>query len=152
LITCGGTLDSTMLESDALLLLDDELCGAALRIARGIEVNDETLALDLIRRVGASPSGNYLAEAHTVRRFRHEHFIPELLPREAYEVWLRAGALTALDRARERVRELLAQHQPRQLNAAMEEELDRYRKMVAARTLEDFLRFESDEFQSWTGL
>jgi trimethylamine--corrinoid protein Co-methyltransferase len=40
LITCAGTLDSTMLESHALLMLDDEICGAAVRMARGIDVND----------------------------------------------------------------------------------------------------------------
>jgi trimethylamine---corrinoid protein Co-methyltransferase len=33
LITCGGTLDGTMLESETLLMVDDELCGAALRVA-----------------------------------------------------------------------------------------------------------------------
>ncbi len=41
-------------------MLDDELCGAALRMARGIEVNDETLALDLIKEIGFS--GNYLTQ------------------------------------------------------------------------------------------
>ena len=55
-----------MLESEALLMLDDELCGAALRVARGIEVDEGTLALDLIKQIGST--GNYLAEEHTVRR------------------------------------------------------------------------------------
>ncbi len=41
-ITCAGTLDSSMLESDALLVMDDEICGAALRMRRGIEVNETT--------------------------------------------------------------------------------------------------------------
>jgi len=51
LITCAGTLDGTMLEDHALLMLDDEICGAAMRLARGIEVNDDTLALDLIKQI-----------------------------------------------------------------------------------------------------
>ena len=79
-ITCAGTLDGTMLESEPLLLLDDELCGAALRMARGIEVTDDTLALDLIRRVGYG--GNYFAENHTVDHYRSEHYIPRLAVRE----------------------------------------------------------------------
>ncbi|NIV29924.1 MAG: hypothetical protein GWN58_10595 [Anaerolineae bacterium] len=91
-ITCGGTLDSTMLESDALLMLDDELCGAALRLARGVEVSDDTLALDLIRQIDST--GNYLAEEHTARHFRTEHFIPDLLPREPYDAWEKAGSLS----------------------------------------------------------
>jgi hypothetical protein len=40
-ITCGGTLDSTMLESPLLLALDDEICGMLLRIGSGIAVDDE---------------------------------------------------------------------------------------------------------------
>jgi trimethylamine--corrinoid protein Co-methyltransferase len=149
-ITCGGTLDGTMLESDALLMLDDELCGAALRVARGIEVNDDSLALDLIKRVGSS--GNYLAEEHTVRRFRQEHFIPKLLPREPYEAWEKAGERIALDYAKERVREVLGQHRPRQLDPALEQELGEYRRMVAERPLDEFYLYELEDKQDWTAL
>jgi trimethylamine--corrinoid protein Co-methyltransferase len=87
LITCGGTLDSTMIESDPLLIIDDELCGSLLRMRRGIEVNEKTLAIDLIQRIGFS--GHYLAEDHTVSNFRKEHFIPQLAVREPYEAWIK---------------------------------------------------------------
>jgi trimethylamine--corrinoid protein Co-methyltransferase len=150
-ITCGGTLDGTMLESDAVLLLDDELCGAAVRLARGIEVNDDTLALDLIKQVSGA-SGNYLAQEHTVRRFRQEHFIPKLLPREPYDTWEKSGSRTALDLARERVREIVAQHRPRTLDPAMEQELDAYRHMVASRSLDEFYLYEMEDKQDWTTL
>ena len=149
-VTCGGTLDGTMLESDAMLMLDDELCGAALRVARGIEVDDGTLALDLIKRVGFS--GNYLAEEHTVRRFRMEHYIPSLLPREPYDAWEKAGGRSALDLARDRVREVLAKHQPRELDPAMEQELEGYRQMVADRPLDEFYLGELAERQDWENL
>ncbi len=149
-ITCGGTLDGTMLESDALLMLDDELCGAALRIARGIKVDESSLALELIKRVGFS--GNYLAEEHTVRRFRAEHFIPELLPREPYDAWEKAGERSALDCARDRVREVLANHRPRRLDPALEQELDGYRHMVAQRPLDEFYLHELAERQDWDTL
>jgi trimethylamine--corrinoid protein Co-methyltransferase len=149
-VTCGGTLDSTMLESDALLMLDDELCGAALRLARGVDVNSDTLAVDLIRQIGFS--GNYLAEEHTARHFRKEHFIPNLLPREPYDAWEKAGARSALDRAKERVREILAKHQPRELDPAMEQELAAYRQMVAERPLDDFYLYELEERQDWGNL
>jgi trimethylamine--corrinoid protein Co-methyltransferase len=152
LITCAGTLDGTMLESEAMLMLDDELCGAALRLARGIEVDEQSLALDLIQEVAGSPSGNYLASDHTVRRFRQEHFIPNLLPREPYDAWERAGRQNALDRARERVREALADHQPRQLDPALERELDGYRQMVAARELDEFYLHELADRQDWDNL
>jgi trimethylamine---corrinoid protein Co-methyltransferase len=152
LITCGGTLDGTMLESEAMLMLDDELCGAALRLARGIEVDDQSLAVGLIKEVAGSPSGNYLAADHTVRHFRREHFIPDLLAREPYDAWERAGCQSALDRARERVRKVLAGHQPRQLDPAMVQELNAYRQMVAARELDEFYLYELADRQDWANL
>jgi trimethylamine--corrinoid protein Co-methyltransferase len=139
-----------MLESHALLMLDDELCGAALRVARGIQVDDEALALDLIKQIGFS--GNYLAQDHTVRHFRSEHFIPALLPREPYDRWEEGGSRSALDYARERARELLARHQPRQLDPALEQELDAYRQMVAQRSLDEFYLHELEEKQTWDAL
>lgn len=147
LITCAGTLDSTMMESDALLLIDDELCGAALRLRRGIEVNPETIALDVIRRVNFR--GNYLAEPHTVQHYRQEHFIPRLLPREPLEAWEKAGSRTAIEHARERVQKILAAHQPRRLDPAVEAGLDQFRQMVAQRPLEEFYAAELEENQHY---
>ncbi len=147
LITCGGTLDSSMLESDALLLLDDDLCGAALRIQRGIEVNDDSLAVDLIRQVGFG--GNYIAEAHTVQNYRKEHYLPKLLPRLPYETWVKEGSRSALDLARERARQILSQHQPCQLDPEIEKALDEFRKMVAERPVEEFYKYENPEMQEF---
>jgi len=149
-ITCAGTLDSTMLESEPLVLLDDEWCGACLRVAQGIDVRPETMALDVIKEIGFS--GNYLAEAHTVKHFRTEHYIPNLLPREPYDTWVKEGAKTALERARERAREILKTHQPRTLDPELERELEEYHRMVAARPLEEFYAYEADEKQDFSNL
>ena len=148
-ITCGGTLDSSMLESHALLMLDDELAGAALRIARGIEVSAETLAIELIQEVARGAGGNYMSERHTVRHMRSEHFQTSLLPRDPYDAWETAGSRTALELARERASEILARHQPYELDPSMEQELDAYRQMVAGRPLEEFYAGEVAENQVW---
>jgi trimethylamine--corrinoid protein Co-methyltransferase len=144
-ITCAGTLDSSMLESDALLVLDDEVCGAALRMGRGIEVNETTLAMEVIRKVGFS--GNYITEKHTLQNYRKEHFLPQLLVREPYEAWEKAGAPSALDNARQKARQLLADHKPVELDPAIEKELDAYRKRVLERPMEDFFKYEATELQ-----
>ncbi len=149
-ITCGGTLDSTMLESEAQLLLDDEWCGAVQRMAAGIEVNPATLALDIIKQVGFG--GHYLAEEHTVTHFRQEHYIPELLVREPYSTWEKEGSKTALDRARQKVDELLAAHKPRSVDPGLAGEIDRYCDEVAARDLEDFYKGEQEENQDFDNL
>lgn len=149
-ITCGGTLDSTMLESHLLLVLDDELCGMALRLARGIEVNDETVAVNLIREVNFS--GHYLNQRHTARYFRREHFLPRLVIRDGYEAWEKASRKTVLDRARERMEEILAAHRPRELDPAVERELRAYLEMVRGRTIEDYMVFEDESRQDFSAL
>ena len=149
-ITCGGTLDSTMVESEPLLLLDDDWCGAVLRMAAGITVNTDTLALDLIKSIGFS--GHYLAEEHTMKHFRQEHYIPRLMPREPYSTWVKEGSKTALDQARERVREILSAHEPRVLEPKLEAALENYRQLVALRDIEDFYKGELEENQDFDNL
>jgi trimethylamine--corrinoid protein Co-methyltransferase len=135
-ITCGGTLESTMTESHPLLVLDDHLCGIALRLARGIEVTDETVALDLIKELGWQ--GHYLDQLHTAQHFRQEYFLSRLLQRDARETWKSKGSKTALDLARERAREILEKHEPRELDPAVEKELRDYVAMVRGRSMGDF--------------
>ena len=146
-ITCAGTLDSSMLESDALLVMDDELAGMALRVKRGIEVNETTMAMDTIRKVGFS--SNYITEKHTMQNFRKEHYIPRFMVRQPYESWVTEGGKSALDNAREKAREILANHQPRELDPAIEQELEAYRKMVAERPMEELYRYENPETQDF---
>jgi trimethylamine--corrinoid protein Co-methyltransferase len=144
-ITCAGTLDSSMLESDALLVLDDEICGALLRMARGVEVNATTMAMDAIRKVGFT--GNFLTERHTVENYRKEHFIPRLLPREPYETWVKAGSKTALESAREKAHQILAAHRPIDLDPGIEAQLQDFRQQVSERPIEAFYQHESIEYQ-----
>jgi trimethylamine---corrinoid protein Co-methyltransferase len=150
LITCAGTLDSTMLESHALLMLDDEICGAALRLARGIEVNDESLALDLIKKVGYS--GNYITARETSKLFRQELFMPSMFSREPYETWQMEGSRLAIERAHERVLGILAKHQPREVDPVIARELNAFKESVATRNLEDFYLYETEEKQDYSAL
>ncbi len=150
LITCAGTLDSTMLESHALLMLDDEICGAALRLARGIEVNDESLALDLIKKVGYS--SNYITAKETSKLYRKELFIPTMFSREPYETWEKEGRKLAIDHARERALDILAKHKPREVDPAIEKELASFKESVATRNLENFYLYETEEKQDYSTL
>ncbi len=149
-ITFAGTLDSSMLESDALLVMDDELAGMALRVKRGIEVNETSMAMDVIRKVGFS--SNYITEKHTMQNFRHEHYLPKFMVRQPYESWKDEGGKSALDNAREKAREILANHQPRELDPTIEKELEAYRRMVAERPMEDLYKYEAPEAQDFQSL
>jgi trimethylamine---corrinoid protein Co-methyltransferase len=144
-VTCAGTLDATMLATHALLVLDDEIAGMWLRMRGGIVVDDETLALEEIRAVGSS--GQYLDRAHTVRHFRQEHYLPRLAVRDPYETWQKSGKPTMLDHARQRVGQILAAHQPRELDPAVERELHAYMEIVRERSLEEFWAYEDEARQ-----
>jgi trimethylamine--corrinoid protein Co-methyltransferase len=150
LITCAGTLDGTMLESHAMLMLDDELCGAALRLARGIEVNDESLAMDLIKQMGHSAS--YITAKETARLYKKELYLPTLFAREPYETWEKEGSKLAIDRARERALDILAKHRPHEVDPALLRELEAFKESVATRNLEDFYIYETEEKQDYSTL
>ena len=104
-----GYMDMAMVCSAEMLVLGDEVIGMAKRFIRGIEVNAETLARSVIEQVG--PGGHYLEEKHTLRHFRKELWAPKLLTRQRYDVWHEDGAKDMAQRVREKVREIVENHE-----------------------------------------
>ena len=121
-----------------------------MRLARGIDVNEESLALELIKKVGFS--SNYITAKETSKYFKKELFMPTLLAREPYETWEKDGGKLAIDRARERAQEILERHRPREVDAILARELDSFKQSVASRNLEDFYLYETEEKQDYTSL
>jgi trimethylamine--corrinoid protein Co-methyltransferase len=76
-----GYLASGNVGSLEMAVICDEIISLASWITRGMEVNDETLALDVIREVG--PKGSFLSHKHTAKWFRQEIFIPKLFNRKS---------------------------------------------------------------------
>jgi trimethylamine--corrinoid protein Co-methyltransferase len=105
-----GYTESAMTGSVFQLALMDEAIGYSRRITRGIEVNEDTLAVDVIHHVG--PNGHYLREPHTRRYFKSEFWYPKLCDRRNFEEWEMMGRTTMRDRAIARVHDILASHQP----------------------------------------
>ncbi len=114
-----GSLDSTLAASYEQAVIDDELCGIVSRALKGISVDKEALAVEVIEKVG--PGGNYLRELHTVRNLRREHYVPTLLSRERWGAW--AASKDAVNRAREKAGRILQEHQPEPLDRDIETEL-----------------------------
>ena len=104
-----GYLDMGMVCSAEMLVMGDEVIGMTKRMIRGIEVTKETLARDVIQKVG--PGGHFLLEDHTYNHFKKELWIPKLLTRQPYETWQSQGAKDMETRVRERVKEILDTHQ-----------------------------------------
>lgn len=114
----GGMLGGAEIADYAQMMIDDELCNMVNRYIQGIEVNQETMALDLIKEVG--PGGQFLDADHTARFFRQEHFLPRLLERVTGETKIPG----ILESARERAREILETHKPNYLTQAAAERID----------------------------
>jgi trimethylamine--corrinoid protein Co-methyltransferase len=114
----AGFLEFCTTISYEQLVIDNDILGMCLRAVRGIEVTKETLAEEVVRKVG--PGGNFLAEEHTVRNFRRELYFPTLADRRLRRGWEQDGAKDAAARAREKAREILAEHRPRPLEARVE--------------------------------
>jgi len=107
-----GYIESGLTASFEQLVSSDEIIGMAKQIVQGIEISEETLALDIIDKVG--PGGHFLGEDHTLRHFR-ENWFPKLVDRNNYASWVEKGKKTLGQRANERVREILEIHVPEPL-------------------------------------
>lgn len=100
-----GFLDSGLTGSFDMLVMTDELLGMVKRFKRGIIVNDETMAVDLIHTVGIG--GHYLMEQHTLDHFRAETWEPQLLDRSIIDDWEEQGSKDLSERIKERIKDLL---------------------------------------------
>jgi trimethylamine--corrinoid protein Co-methyltransferase len=106
-----------------MLAIHDEIFGMAMRIARGIEVNDDTLATSLIKKI-APVRAHFTAEKHTLEHISSERYLPKLSDKRTYGQWKSSGSKDLAQVARERVKEILATHQPDPLPKDIENELD----------------------------
>lgn len=116
----AGMLEDMSTIAYEQFVIDNEMLGMAMRAVRGIEVNDETLALDVIDRVG--PGGHYLMDEHTLRYMRSEFYYPSaVFDRQGRDMWEEAGATDARTRAQEIARRILAEHEPQPLDPQVDE-------------------------------
>jgi trimethylamine--corrinoid protein Co-methyltransferase len=142
-ITCVGTTESTMAGGHELAVIDNDLIGAVKRARNGIEVTADTLALDIIKRIG-STGGTYITEEHTLDHFKQELYYSKIVDQDQREIWEKGGQKGMLERARTEALDILANHKQRSLDPKLLKELDDYVKLAAARSLDDFYAAEWD--------
>ena len=134
IITGLGGMDSANTMSPELLVIDNEIVDAIFRIARGFEVNDDTLAVEVIEKVG--PGGHFLGQKHTLEYFKKETWVPRISDRRDYVTWQKLGSKSMAEMAREKVREILATHEPEPIPEDIEKEISR----IYNRAETEFLR------------
>ncbi len=106
------------------LAIDDELMAYVKRVVRGYEVDEDTVATEIIDNVG--PTGSYLAEEHTVRHFRDQLWLPDQTwTRAPWDLWEKEGRSSMADRIQKRVEHITATHKVKPLDEALVKEIDR---------------------------
>jgi trimethylamine--corrinoid protein Co-methyltransferase len=118
-----GMLSIDEYNSPIQLILDNEFSGAMKRMLRGFEISEETLAMDLIHRVGTG--GNYLNEEHTFEHYRNELWMPSIWTGVINSGWESGGRKLDVDYAREVYEDVIANYHPRGISEKTEEELMR---------------------------
>lgn len=127
----AGSLDGSIATSYAKIVFDNEICGMVSRLLKGIEVTDETLAVDQICRAGSKP--NYMGTMFTMKKFRQEHFIPQLMDRRARDAWEAAGGKNIVEVATEKAKQVLKEHEVEPLERHVLNEGEAYvKKMIKA--------------------
>lgn len=104
-------------------VIDNEIAGYVHRVLKGINVCDETLAVDVIDKVG--PIGHFLKEKHTMVHLKNEHFIPEVTDRYRRATWERLGSKTLERRANEKAITILKTHHPKLLDKDIQQEISK---------------------------
>jgi trimethylamine--corrinoid protein Co-methyltransferase len=107
-----GYLESGLCGSLAQLVICNEMVGWIARMMAPVEINEETLALDLIDELG--PDGQFLGTEHTMAHFR-ERWYPEVFERGNFDQWQAKGGQSLGERAAAHVERILAEHKPEPL-------------------------------------
>lgn len=118
-----GMIDLGMKLDYAQLVVDNEIAKMVRRVLQGIPVSRDTMAVELIRSVGAG--GHFLAEDHTIANMRQVQSQTTLFDRGAYSAWAAAGRKDLAARALEETRRILATHRPAPLSPKVSEQLRR---------------------------
>jgi len=97
----GGSVGSL-----EMAVICNEVVSMVKRIVRGIDVDDETLAFDVIRDVG--PGGHFLSHKHTLKHVSTLH-VAKLFSRESEVTWMKLGKKDVRAKAKEEVNRILSQ-------------------------------------------
>ncbi len=117
----AGFLEFCTTFSYEQLVIDSEIIGMCMRAIKGVEVNEDTLAEDVIRQVGAG--GNFLTNSHTLGHCRSEFFMPQVSDRSLRKKWEKSGAKDGAQKAGDIVRSILETHEPLEIDKEVYEKI-----------------------------
>jgi trimethylamine--corrinoid protein Co-methyltransferase len=103
------------------LIIDNDMLGQCLRCVRGIEVNDQTIGIQVMKDVCMGGPGHYLGHDQTIGLMQTEYIYPELSDRSSPKEWEELGkpnlVAEAVKRKNQILSEFVPQHIPEELDA-----------------------------------
>lgn len=117
-----GFMDTALTYSPEMLVICNDIVGKVKRFLKGIEVNNETIAFDVIERVGIGNS--YLSDRHTISHTKSELYVSKLIVREEYGKWVDRGRVSMIKKAQEETKSILEKHKPSALEPHVSKHLD----------------------------
>ena len=118
----AGMLESMLTVAPEQFVIDDEIIGMACKVLKGIVVDADHLALEVIDTVG--PAGNFMMSPHTMQYMRSEYFQGNgVTDRKSRHQWDQGGSLDARQRARDIARKILEAPETRYIPEAVDQEI-----------------------------
>jgi len=122
----AGWLEGGLCSGYEKFVMDCELLGMMHTWAKGLRIDDDTLALEAI--AGVDPGGHHLGTEHTMSHYKEAFYEAQLFNYEAFEIWKQNGAKDTYERAHEKVVELLGDYETPPIDSGVEEALRDYIK------------------------
>lgn len=120
-VDCIGGLESGLTFDYAKAIMDIENARGIMKLLEGVEVSDESLAVETINQVG--PKGDYLIQEHTLKNMRNMSQA-QLFDRNSREVWERqSGGMNLTERAYAEAERIISTHKPALLAQNVSEEI-----------------------------
>jgi len=123
----AGMLESMMTVAYEQFVIDDEIIGMCCKVLKGIDVDAEHLAMEVIDSVG--PGGNFMMSPHTMAHMRKEYFQGNgVSDQKSREQWEQDGSRDARERARAIARRMLSEERissiPEEIDQVIRERFD----------------------------
>ena len=115
-----GYLAGGSIGSMEMVVICNEIAGMVYRIIRGVKVDEETLAVDVIKNVG--PGGHFMSQKHTLDHLK-ELYLPSIFDKTSEETWIKGGKKDIREVARVKCKETLREHHPEPLPKDVQEKL-----------------------------
>lgn len=123
MIVFHGGVTAELSYNPLLSVIDDDVAFLIGKTIEGFDVNDETMAVDLIKEVGPVP-GTFLNKKHTREWWKKEYFVPKVADRLSYKEWILSGRKSIIDRAKERMEQIKTTHKTVPMPSESDKEID----------------------------